>query len=89
MSGSLRFGIALLAMLVLATPAHAAFPGQNGKIAFSSDRDGDAEIYVMNGDGTGQTALTTNTVPDGNPAPGWHTRWGTTFPPYRHRVERR
>ncbi len=26
----------------------------NGKIAFTSDRDGDLEIYVMNKDGTGQ-----------------------------------
>ena len=29
-----------------------------GKIAFSSLRDGNAEIYVMNADGTGQTRLT-------------------------------
>ncbi len=50
------------------SPALAAFPGQNGKIAFSSDRDGDTEIYVMNPDGTGQTALTTNTIADSNPA---------------------
>jgi Tol biopolymer transport system component len=29
-------------------PAEAAFPGLNGKIAFTSNRDGDPEIYVMN-----------------------------------------
>ena len=28
------------------------------KIAFSSQRDGHPEIYVMNADGTGQTRLT-------------------------------
>jgi TolB protein len=32
----------------------------NGKIAFTSDRDGNREIYVMNPDGTGQTNITHN-----------------------------
>ncbi len=36
----------------------AAFPGENGKIAFSSFRDGDQEIYIMNSDGSAQTRLT-------------------------------
>ena len=31
-----------------------------GKVAFYSDRDGNAEIYVMNTDGSGQTNLTNN-----------------------------
>ena len=35
---------------------------------FLSDRDGDSEIFVMNEDGTGQTQLTSNTVPDATPA---------------------
>jgi Tol biopolymer transport system component/subtilase family serine protease len=39
-----------------------------GKIAFTSDRDGDEEIYVMNTDGTGQTQLTFNTALDRHPA---------------------
>jgi Tol biopolymer transport system component len=33
-------------------PAKAAFPGQNGRIAFSSDRDGDYEIYTVSSTGT-------------------------------------
>ncbi len=33
----------------------------NGKIAFTSDRDGNMEIYVMNNDGTHQVRLTNNT----------------------------
>lgn len=37
---------------------NAAFPGENGKIAFSSFRDGSWEIYSMNPDGTAQTKLT-------------------------------
>src|SRR5216117_1165506 len=32
----------------------------NGKIAFTSDRDGNPEIYVMNADGTEQVRLTNN-----------------------------
>ena len=44
--------ICLLAALP-ALPAHAAFPGANGKFAFVSNRDGNGEIYTMNADGTG------------------------------------
>jgi hypothetical protein len=45
------------------------FPGENGKIAFSSQRDGDYyEIYVMDADGSNPTRLTNN--------PGWDD----TFP---------
>jgi Tol biopolymer transport system component len=39
----------------------------NGKIAFTSDRDGNREIYLMNADGTGQTRLTNNSVRDDYP----------------------
>jgi Tol biopolymer transport system component len=41
-------------------PAQASLPGQNGKIAFVSLRDGNEEIYAMNADGTDQTRLTYN-----------------------------
>jgi hypothetical protein len=34
-------------------PAKAAFPGSNGAIAFTSDQDGDLEIYRMAPDGFG------------------------------------
>ena len=37
-----------------------------GKIGFMSNRDANAEIYVMNADGTGQTRLTNNGVEDGS-----------------------
>src|ERR1700694_2379111 len=49
--------------------ASAAFPGNNGKIVFSSTRDGNYQIYVMNTDGSGQTRLTTNAARDS--APTW------------------
>ena len=38
------------------------------KIAFTTDRDGNFEIYVMNADGTGQTRLTNNAAADDEPA---------------------
>ena len=40
----------------------------NGKIAFTSDRDGNYEIYAMNSDGTGQVRLTNNPGADSSPA---------------------
>jgi Tol biopolymer transport system component len=39
-------------------PASAVVPGANGRLAFTSTRDGYAEIYTMNADGSGQTRLT-------------------------------
>jgi Tol biopolymer transport system component len=60
--------------LVGTRPAEAAFPGSNGKIAFSSNRvttnnpTGDFEIFIMNPDGTGIEQLTSNTAADYDPA---------------------
>ena len=34
------------------------------KIVFTSNRDGNSEIYVMNADGSGQTNLTRNGADD-------------------------
>src|SRR5579864_3851035 len=50
-------------------PAHAAFPGTNGKIVFMSNRNGGSyEIFSMDSDGTNQTNLTNNTtVNDSDP----------------------
>jgi Tol biopolymer transport system component len=48
-----------LALLALAVPpAHATFPGANGRIAFSSNRSGDVEVYSMNPDGSDLQRLT-------------------------------
>ena len=38
------------------------------KIVFVSDRNGTPDIYAMNTDGTGQTRLTTNALPQSLPA---------------------
>jgi Tol biopolymer transport system component len=40
----------------------------NGKLAFSTTRDGNSEIYTMNPDGSGQTRLTFNAALDSDPA---------------------
>ena len=47
-----------VALVEVAAPAQAAFPGNNGKIAFTSSRDGNQEIYDMNPDATSQRNLT-------------------------------
>jgi hypothetical protein len=63
--------VGLLALVATVEPAEAAFPGQNGKIAFESTfRPGDSstEIYVMNADGTAPTRLTNNQTADVAPA---------------------
>lgn len=60
--------VVLLTLVVADNPARAAFPGQNGKIAFMSDRDGDYEIYSVSPTGSGRQQLTDNTVFDAYPA---------------------
>jgi len=76
--------LVLLAAVVLAAgllllktkPAEATFPGDNGRIAFVSDRTtgagvdnptGDLEVFTINLNGTGLTQLTFNTVSDSTP----------------------
>jgi Tol biopolymer transport system component len=56
--------------------AFATFPGENGtKIAFTSDRDGNTDIYVMNAqDGSNQTRLTDNAASDALPDWMYSTR---------------
>ena len=64
MAAIAALGLAALAALGLAlraAPAFGAFPGQNGKIAFTSQRDGNLEIYAMDADGQNQTRLTNTT----------------------------
>ena len=40
---------------------------RGGRIAFTSQRDGNAEIYAMNADGSGLTRLTNNSAGDSHP----------------------
>jgi TolB protein len=62
-------------MLVLGPPsAQAAFPGTNGKIAFTSNRNGNYEIYTVNPDGTGLARLTRD--PNADVEPTWSADGG-------------
>jgi len=57
--------------LALAPAAHAAFPGQNGKIAFTSDRDLGGvgrQIFVMSPNGSGITQLTSSVGDKSHPS---------------------
>ena len=67
----LAAAVACLALMIsgwAASRAPAAFPGQNGKIAFDTLRDGNAAVYVMNADGSAATNLTGTTNDDFEPA---------------------
>ena len=61
----------LLILTVAARPVQAAFPGENGKIAFACgaiDYDGFAQdVCTMNPDGSGQANLTSNSTDDYDP----------------------
>ena len=64
-----------LAQLTKLTPAtdtasasDPAFSSDGSRIAFVSSRDGNAEIYVMNADGTGTTRVTNDPQSDGRPS---------------------
>jgi TolB protein len=59
--------LTVAAVLLPAASADAAFPGQNGKIAFASNRDGNWEIYSVNPDGSGTTNLTHDPALDAHP----------------------
>jgi TolB protein len=57
-----------VALAGTAEPVKAAFPGENGKIAFTSYRDGNDEIYTMNADGTDPKNLTSKAAFDATPS---------------------
>ncbi|MGH2730914.1 MAG: TolB family protein [Actinomycetota bacterium] len=61
--------LALASGLLVDSPtAGATFPGENGDILFTSERDGNREIYRMAPDGSNQTRLTNNPAADFLPA---------------------
>jgi hypothetical protein len=69
---------ALLCLLDLDSPAKAAFPGQNGRIAFVRPDPavgGDNEIWTMNPDGSSQVKLTDNTSSDTTPTWSPDGKW--------------
>ena len=63
----LFYSLSLILISASIYPVFASAP-KTEKIAFTSDRDGNAEIYIMNSDGTGQTNLTQHVASDFQPA---------------------
>jgi TolB protein len=64
----LAVGVCVLAALT-ALPAHAGFPGKNGKIAFVSyENDPDGDIHVINPDGSGEAVLAAHPGRAGSPS---------------------
>ena len=59
----------MLPLLANQFSASATFSGEDGtKIVFTSDRDGNTDVYVMNAqDGSNQTRLTDNAASDALP----------------------
>jgi Tol biopolymer transport system component len=61
----------LICALVVVAPAHAAFPGQNGKIAFASNGGNaplDYDVKTINPDGTGIATVVGGPLDDREPA---------------------
>jgi Tol biopolymer transport system component len=54
---AVALAVLLLTLVAAETRAQAAFPGENGKIAFVSTRGGLEDIYTMGPDGSNQTRL--------------------------------
>ena len=61
-----RVVVCALTFLVLSSSAH-AFPGANGRIAFTSKISGNTDIYTVDPSGGDWTRLTTNTGEDAQP----------------------
>ncbi len=69
----LAVGLLATVLVLTACECGTTTPLAQGKIAFVSDRDGNAEIYVMDADGSNQTNLTNNPAnnPYLAPVPAW------------------
>src|SRR5687768_5473460 len=59
----------LLALVARVEPSQAAFPGHNGKIAFTAERDDFFQIYTINPDGSGEINVSND------PTEAWGAAW--------------
>ncbi len=60
--------LAPLAATLTPTPTLTTAPGTTSRVAFTSERDGNREIYVMQADGTGVQNLTCHPAQDSDPS---------------------
>jgi dipeptidyl aminopeptidase/acylaminoacyl peptidase len=58
----------VVSLFLVALPAASTVSGDNGKIAFVSDRDGNPDIYLMDPDGSNVVNLTSHPAQDHDPA---------------------
>jgi TolB protein len=66
--GSALTAVLAAPLLTGAATTRSSFAGANGKLVFAGTADGNAEIYIVNVDGSGRARLTTNPASDLNPA---------------------
>ncbi|MGB5850471.1 MAG: hypothetical protein WBH40_18420 [Ignavibacteriaceae bacterium] len=65
----LLFGSAIITLITVSFCNSTTSTNEgSGKIAFYSERDGNAEIYIINADGTNLQRLTNNNAQDEYPA---------------------
>ena len=69
MMRGMAYAVGLIALAV--TVACGGPPLPDYRIAFTSDRDGNTEIYVMNADGSGQTRLADSDEGGWSRSPAW------------------
>ena len=62
--------LVIVSAVLIKPVSSGTFPGTNGKIVFSSNRDGNYEIYVINTDGSGLRRVTNH--PERDDYPSWH-----------------
>ena len=73
----IRRGVALVVGLILlwivapVSSAHATYPGANGRIAYTFEKDGAWQLFTMRPDGTGIRQLTHFRRPQGTGSPDW------------------
>jgi len=66
-----RIPLAVLTTMVVAlacAPAHATFPGENGRIAFVSDVTGNDDVHLVDPDGSDRVNVTNDPAADRDPA---------------------
>ena len=67
-AGVLLAGFLSAGLTQAALPAQAAFPGRDGRIAFTRDIGTNAEVFTMNPDGSGQAQVTDTAADERRPS---------------------
>ncbi|MDQ3573066.1 MAG: hypothetical protein M3383_09440 [Actinomycetota bacterium] len=68
LAGTLLAGFLSVGLSPAAMPAQAAFPGQDGRIAFTRDIGTNAEVFTMDADGSSQVRVTDTAADERRPS---------------------